>query len=98
MGGAGNIAFGAVPTNITWLVKDIRVENRNAAAQEIGVYVQGHTDSVVVMLFRKTMASNEIGSVVILLGMRELDELHIFSAADGAAVWVTGAALPGVGP
>jgi len=98
MGAGGNIAFGVTPTNITWLVKDIRVENRDASAQEIGVYVSRPSSGVTVVLFRKTMASNELGSVSCLVGMGTADELHLFSAAANAAVWVTGAALPGVGP
>jgi hypothetical protein len=94
---AGSTLLGSVPTNFTWLLKDVRVFNASGVAVNIVLYMQTASGAVQARVYTWDLANSEAGSWSGWTTLGPNDQLLV-ATTPGVHLWISGAELPGAIP
>jgi hypothetical protein len=90
-----DFAYGTVPAAVTYIVKDVHVWNRNAAAANVTAWFADAGFAQEAAVISGSLASGAIATWEGFFCLKPTDQLMATSDKTGVYFWASGAALPG---
>lgn len=94
-GSGGTFTLFTVPAGQTYIVKEVRLLNWNAAGETFSVYAFDPASGSIGSIYDGTLAAYAHDSVTCWTVLGPGDQLQFVAAVSNQRVWVSGTKLPG---